>query len=66
MVTTSGEIKRTLNRMEDLLGEIHNGMATDRYEMRMALRQFADANRSLRLLAEYMQENPRSLIFGKD
>ena len=66
MITTSGEIKRTLNRMEDLLGEIHNGMATDRYEMRMALRQFTDANRSLRLLAEYMQENPRSLIFGKD
>ena len=66
MLTTSGEMNQTLNQMKDLLKEIQAGMANDRYEMRVALRQFAEANRSLRLLAEQLQENPRSLIFGKD
>jgi len=66
LVSTSEEMNKTLNSMKDLLLEIHTGMANDRYEMRMALKQFAEANRSLRLLAEYLQENPRSIIFGKD
>lgn len=66
MLTTSGEMNQTLNQMKDLMKEIQTGMANDRYEMRVALRQFAEANRSLRLLAEHLQENPRSLIFGKD
>jgi paraquat-inducible protein B len=66
LVKTAEEMNKTLNRMEDLLVEIQQGIANDRYEMRMALKQFAEANRSLRFLAEYLQENPRSLIFGKD
>jgi hypothetical protein len=66
MVSTSGEINQTLNRMEDLLVEIKSGLANDRYEMHLAMRQFTEANRSLRFLAEYLQENPRSIIFGKD
>lgn len=66
LVKTTEEMNETLNRMEDLLVEIQRGIAADRYEMRLALRQFAEANRSLRLLSEYLQENPRSLIFGKD
>jgi paraquat-inducible protein B len=66
MQATSGEMNKTLNRMEDLLMEIQLGMANDRYEMHMALRQFAEANRSLKHLADYLQKNPRSLIFGKE
>ena len=63
---TSDGARQTLNRMENLLQEIQTGVANDRYELRLALRQFTEANRSLRLLAEYLQENPRSIIFGKD
>ena len=66
LVSTTDEANKTLNRVEDLLIEIQRRMATDRYEMHTALRQFAEANRSLRLLAEHLQENPSSLIFGKD
>ena len=63
---TSDGARQTLDRMENLLQEIQTGVANDRYELRLALRQFTEANRSLRLLAEYLQENPRSIIFGKD
>jgi paraquat-inducible protein B len=63
---TSNDARQTLERMEILLREIQTGVANDRYELRLALRQFTEANRSLRLLAEYLQENPRSIIFGKD
>lgn len=63
---TSNDARQTLYRMENLLQEIQTGVANDRYELRLALRQFTEANRSLRLLAEYLQENPRSIIFGKD
>jgi paraquat-inducible protein B len=64
--STSEDAGRTLQRMEELLAELRNEIANDRYELRSALRQFAEANRSLRLLTQYLQENPRSIIFGKD
>jgi paraquat-inducible protein B len=63
---TSNNARQTLDRMENLLQEIQTGVANDRYELRLAFKQFTEANRSLRLLAEYLQENPRSIIFGKD
>ena len=64
--STSNEANKTLQKMEELLIELRAEIANDRYELRSALRQFSEANRSLRLLSQYLQENPRSIIFGKD
>ena len=64
--STSENATQTLQRMEKLLTILQTEIANDRYELRSALRQFTEMNRSLRLLTQYLQENPQSVIFGKD
>ena len=36
-----------------------------RYDLETMLRELADASRSIRLLAEYLESNPNALIYGK-
>jgi paraquat-inducible protein B len=35
-------------------------------ELRRSLRELADAARSLRVMAEYLQQHPEALIYGKE
>jgi paraquat-inducible protein B len=35
------------------------------YELRNALKEISGAARSLRLMADYIERNPRALLFGR-
>ena len=72
---TSAEARQTLKQastamqqLETTVTSMQAFVATDSptfYEMSKSLRELSAAARSLRLLANYLERNPRALIFGK-
>ena len=58
----------TLNEIEKLASNLEGILAEDsptRTELTRALEEFADAARSMRLLADYLERHPEALIRGK-
>jgi paraquat-inducible protein B len=63
------EITRTLEKIRTSLEEIEKGYGKDssaNQELRKALDELGEAARSIRILTEYLQRHPESLIRGKD
>ncbi len=59
-------IVRTMESTERLVTKFETIAVDDRYEIQAALNEFKETSRSLRLLLDYIQQNPRSVIFGKE
>ena len=59
--TTMGQATSTLKAAEDLLGENSN----TRYNLDTALEELAAAARSVRLMADYLEQNPDALLKGR-
>ena len=58
----------TLDEIEKLASNLEGILAEDsptRKELTRALEEFADAARSMRLLADYLERHPEALIRGK-
>jgi paraquat-inducible protein B len=65
---TLPELTRTLEKVQTSLAEIEKGYGKDsstNKELRKALDELAEAARSIRILTEYLQRHPESLIHGK-
>ncbi len=65
---TLPEITKTLEKLQTSLAEIEKGYGKDsstNLELRKALDEIREAARSLRVLMEYLQRHPESLIRGK-
>jgi paraquat-inducible protein B len=72
---TSTAARRALAKAEDTMKEAEATMTSVRavldpdsptfYELTRSLKEVAAAARSLRLLASYVERNPRALVFGK-
>jgi paraquat-inducible protein B len=72
---TSTEARLALAKAEDTMKEAEATMASVRavvdpdsptfYELTRSLKEVSAAARSLRLLASYVERNPRALVFGK-
>ena len=72
---TSAEARQTLKQASSAMQQLETTVtnmqalvATDSptfYEMSKSLRELSAAARSLRLLANYLERNPRALLFGK-
>ncbi|NNG45567.1 MAG: MCE family protein, partial [Deltaproteobacteria bacterium] len=63
------EITKTLKELQTSMAEIEKGYGKDsstNQELRKALDELGEAARSIRLLTEYLQRHPESLIHGKD
>ncbi len=66
--TTLPELAKTLERLQSSLSEIEKGYGKDsstNQELRKALDELGEAARSIRVLTEYLQRHPESLIRGK-
>jgi len=66
---TLPELTRTLEKVRTSLGEIEKGYGADsgtNRDLRKALDELSEAARSIRVLTEYLQRHPESLIRGKD
>lgn len=66
---TLPELTRTLEKVRTSLGEIEKGYGADsstNQDLRKALDELSEAARSIRVLTEYLQRHPESLIRGKD
>ncbi len=62
------ELTGTLRKVQESLAEIEKGYGPDsgtNLELRKALDELAEAARSIRILTEYLQRHPESLIRGK-
>jgi len=59
-------IARTMESTNRLITRFETIAVDDRYEIRAALNEFKETSRSLRILLDYIQQNPRSVIFGKE
>jgi paraquat-inducible protein B len=66
LVQASQDASEALDRTGKLMARLDNTVANDRYELQVALKEFAEANRSMRNLLDYLQRNPGSLIHGKN
>ena len=75
VVTLSTDLKDTLISVRDALKQIQvtaanvDGLVDPNsptfYEMTKVLRELTGAARSLRLMADYVEQNPRALLFGR-
>jgi paraquat-inducible protein B len=62
------EITRTLKKLQTSLAEIEKGYGADsgtNRDLRKALDELREAARSIRILTEYLERHPESLIHGK-
>jgi len=58
----------TMKKVDKVLASVQDILADDsapRYELDNALKELAGAARSMRLLAEYLEEHPEALVHGK-
>jgi len=65
---TAEKARDTMEKVDKVLTMVQGILADDsapRYELDNALKELAGAARSMRLLAEYLEEHPESLIHGK-
>ena len=75
VATLSADLKETLTGVRDALKQIQVTVANvdgfvdpnspTAYELTKALKELSGAARSLRLMADYLERNPSSLLFGK-
>jgi paraquat-inducible protein B len=75
VATLSADLKETLTGVRDALKQIQITVANvdgfvdpnspTSYELTKALKELSGAARSLRLMADYLERNPRALLFGK-
>jgi len=62
------QAKATLEQAQTTLASIERLTSSDapaNQDLRQALREFAEAARSIRILTDYLQQHPDSIIFGK-
>jgi paraquat-inducible protein B len=75
VTTLSADLKETLTGVRDAVKQIEVTVANvdgfvdpkspTAYELTKALKEFSGAARSLRLMADYLDRNPRALLFGR-
>jgi paraquat-inducible protein B len=75
VATLSADLKETLTGVRDAAKQIQVTVASvdgfvdpnspTSYELTKALKELSGAARSLRLMADYLERNPRALLFGK-
>jgi paraquat-inducible protein B len=75
VATLSADLKETLTGVRDALKQIQITVANvdgfvdpnspTAYELTKALKELSGAARSLRLMADYLERNPSSVLFGK-
>ncbi len=75
VATLSADLKETLSGVGDAVKQIQVTVANvdgfvdsnspTSYELTKALKELSGAARSLRLMADYLERNPRALLFGK-
>jgi paraquat-inducible protein B len=63
---TNRSLNTTLTSANELIKSVDEMTNEQRFELITALREFTEAARSFRILSDYLQQHPESLIFGKD
>lgn len=66
VTVTSETAGETMERIDALVTRLEEITVAESDDLHDALQELTAAARSMRLLAEYIQQNPSSLIFGKD
>jgi len=65
---TLGTARTTLDQAQDALGGV-NGLVADgsplQHELQATLKELSSASRSIRVLSDYLERHPDSLVFGK-
>jgi paraquat-inducible protein B len=64
-VDTAGAAQDTLKSIEKVMDGLEKSAAEERYELRLMLMELSKANRTIRILVDYLQRNPDSLVWGK-
>jgi paraquat-inducible protein B len=62
---TAQAAQDTLKSIEKVMKDLKNSAAEERYELRTMLIELSKANRAVRVLVDYLQRNPKSLVWGK-
>ena len=63
---TSEHLDNLLIKSNKTIERLENMAAEDRYELRLMLKDISEAARAMRELADYLERNPSSIIYGKD
>jgi paraquat-inducible protein B len=62
---TTLQARETLNKMQLLVEKLDNIAANNNYEIHEVLKEITYSTRALKRLAEYLEEHPSDIIFGK-
>ena len=62
---TTIQAKKTLVKMKSLVESLDNIAANNRYEIHQVLKEITYSAQALKRLAEYIEEHPSDIIFGK-
>jgi len=62
---TTIQAKKTLVKMKSLVESLDNIAANNRYEIHQVLKEITYSAQALKRLAEYIEEHPSDVIFGK-
>jgi len=65
-VQTSRNMDTLLLQTNGTIGRLDKMATEDRYELRLVLQEISAAARAMRQLADYLERNPSSIIYGKD
>jgi len=55
----------TLRSIEKVMKDLEDSAAEERYELRTMLMELSKSNRAIRVLVDYLQRDPKSLVWGK-
>lgn len=65
VVETTMQTRETLNEIQSLVENLDNIAVNNRYEIHQVLKEITYSARALKRLAEYFEEHPSDVIFGK-
>jgi len=65
VVETTLQSRETLIKIQSLVENLDNIAVNNRYEIHEVLKEFSYSARALKRLAEYLEEHPSDIIFGK-
>ena len=65
LTETAESAQRAMKKLEEMLSNLEQSAAEERYELRTMLMELSKSNRAIRVLVDYLQRDPKSLVWGK-
>jgi paraquat-inducible protein B len=66
LIQTSDAARKALESLDTAIAGLEGATDDEQYEFNRLLQELSKSNRSIRVLLDYLQRDPQSLVFGKE